>query len=309
MPQMETLSLASARDGLELPLLVCVPDGDVRAVVQFSHGMCENKERYAPFMEYLASHGFACAIHDHRGHGAAALKRGELGYFGADGANALVDDVHQVTAWLRGRFPGKRIYLFGHSMGSLAARVYAGRFDGELAGLVVCGSPGWNPGAPFGRRMARVLGARSGGRARSRFLKVLTFGPFYRAFKKEQSKCAWICSDRAVVDAYEADPLCGFTFTCNGFASLYTLMEQCYGKGVKAGKPSLPILFISGAEDACRGGDKGFAQAVEMMRGRGYREVDSHLYPGMRHEILNEAGKEAVYQDVLDWLETQEAGA
>ena len=106
MPQMETLSLASARDGLELPLLVCVPDGDVRAVVQFSHGMCENKERYAPFMEYLAANGFACAIHDHRGHGAAALKRGELGYFGADGANALVDDVHQVTAWLRGRFPG-----------------------------------------------------------------------------------------------------------------------------------------------------------------------------------------------------------
>ena len=158
MPQMETLSLFSERDGLELPLLICVPDGDVRAVVQFSHGMCENKERYAPFMEYLAVRGFACAIHDHRGHGAAALKRGELGYFGADGANALVDDLHQVTAWLRERFPGKRVYLFGHSMGSLAARVYAGRFDQELAGLVVCGSPGWNPGAPFGRLMARVLG-------------------------------------------------------------------------------------------------------------------------------------------------------
>ena len=98
MPQMETLSLSSARDGLELPLLVCVPDGEVRAVVQFSHGMCENKERYAPFMEFLAAHGFACAIHDHRGHGAAALQRGELGYFGEDGANALVDDLHQVTA-------------------------------------------------------------------------------------------------------------------------------------------------------------------------------------------------------------------
>ena len=309
MPQMEMLSLSSARDGLELPLLVCVPDGEARAVVQFSHGMCENKERYAPFMEFLAARGFACAIHDHRGHGAAALQRGELGYFGDDGANALVDDLHQVTEWLRGRFPGKRVYLFGHSMGSLAARVYAGRFDSELAGLVVCGSPGWNPGAPFGRLMARVLGARSGGRARSRFLKVLTFGPFYRAFKKEQSKCSWICSDRAVVAAYEADPLCGFTFTCNGFASLYTLMEQCYDGHVKAGKPELPILFISGAEDACRGGDRGFAQAVEQMRGRGYQAVDSRLYPGMRHEILNETGRQAVYDDVLSWLEKQEARA
>ena len=309
MPKIETLSLSSVRDGLELPLLVCVPDCGVRAVVQFSHGMCENKERYAPFMGFLASHGFACAIHDHRGHGAAALGRGELGYFGEDGANALVDDLHQVTQWLRARFPGKRIYLFGHSMGSLAARVYAGRFDKGLAGLVVCGSPGWNPGAPLGLLLARLLGVRDGGRKRSRFLKVLTFGPFYRAFRNGQSKCAWICSDKAVVAAYEADPLCGFTFTCNGFASLYTLMGQCYGKHVKAGKPGLPILFISGAEDACRGGDKGFAQAVAQMRSRGYREVDSHLYPGMRHEILNETGRQAVYGDVLAWLEKQEAGA
>lgn len=306
---METLSLFSERDGLELPLLVFVPDGEVRAVVQFSHGMCENKERYAPFMKILAARGFACAISDHRGHGAEALKRGELGYFGNDGANALVDDLHQATVWLRGRFPGKRVYLFGHSMGSLAARVYAARFDGELAGLIVCGSPGWNPAAPFGRLLARFLGALKGERKRGKFLKIITFGPFYRAFKRENSKCAWICADKAVVAAYEADPLCGFTFTYNGFEALYTLMIQCYDKRVKAGNPNLPILFISGAEDACRGGDKGFVQAVERMRGRGYARVDSRLYPGMRHEILNEAGRQAVYDDVLAWLEAREAEA
>ena len=306
---METLSLFSERDGLELPLLVFVPDGEVRAVVQFSHGMCENKERYAPFMKILAARGFACAISDHRGHGAEALKRGELGYFGNDGANALVDDLHQATVWLRGRFPGKRVYLFGHSMGSLAARVYAARFDGELAGLIVCGSPGWNPAAPFGRLLARFLGALKGERKRGKFLKIITFGPFYRAFKRENSKCAWICADKAVVAAYEADPLCGFTFTYNGFEALYTLMIQCYDKRVKAGNPNLPILFISGAEDACRGGDKDFVQAVERMRGRGYARVDSRLYPGMRHEILNEAGRQAVYDDVLAWLEAREAEA
>ena len=138
---------------------------------------------------------------------------------------------------------------------------------------------------------------------------IITFGPFYRAFKRENSKCAWICADKAVVAAYEADPLCGFTFTYNGFEALYTLMIQCYDKRVKAGNPNLPILFISGAEDACRGGDKGFVQAVERMRGRGYARVDSRLYPGMRHEILNEAGRQAVYDDVLAWLEAREAEA
>ena len=307
MPQLETVSLVSARDGLSLPMLLCLPDGEARAVVQFSHGMCENKERYAPFMNFLAAHGFACAISDHRGHGAEALQRGELGYFGKDGANALVDDLHQITEWLRGRFPDKRIYLFGHSMGSLAARVYAGRFDGELAGLIVCGSPGWNAGAPFGRLLARGIGALRGAKSRSKFLKALTFGPFYRAFRHEQSKCAWICSDKAVVAAYEADPLCGFTFTCNGFEALYTLMIQCYDRRVHAGAPEMPVLFISGAEDACRGGDRGFAQAVAAMRVRGYAHVDSRLYPGMRHEILNETDKLTVYADALAWLEAQEA--
>ena len=71
----------------------------------------------------------------------------------------------------------------------------------------------------------------------------------------------------------------------------------------------MPILFISGAEDACRGGDRGFAHAVEQMRGRGYQKVDSRLYPGMRHEILNETGRQAIYDDVLSWLEKQEARA
>jgi len=86
-------------------------------------------------------------------------------------------------------------------------------------------------------------------------------------------------------------------------------MIQCYSRREKAGSPSLPIFFISGSEDACRGGDKGFAQAIERMRARGYTRIDSRLYPGMRHEILNEPGRQAVYGDVLAWLEAREAEA
>ena len=215
--------------------------------------------------------------------------------------------MHQITNWLRRRFPGKRIYLFGHSMGSLAARVYAARFDKELAGLIVCGSPGWNPAAPFGRLLARFLGKLKGERRRGMFLKIITFGPFYRAFKHEESKCAWICSDKAVVDAYDAEPLCGFTFTCNGFEALYSLMIQCCRRE-KAGSPSLPIFFISAARMPVAAEIRAL-QAIERMRARGYTRIDSRLYPGMRHEILNEPGRQTVYDDVLAWLEAREAEA
>lgn len=301
--------LTSERDGLPLPLLICLPDGEARAVVQFSHGMCENKERYAPFMAFLAEQGYACMIGDHRGHGAAARERGELGYFGEDGANALVDDLAQITRWARAQFPEKRIYMFGHSMGSLAARAYAARFDRELSGLILSGSPSRNPAVPVGLLLARLLGALRGGRRRGKLLKMLTFGPFYRAFAHEGGKCAWVCSDRAVVEAYEADPLCGFTFTYNGFEALYRLMQQAYDCRVKAQNPALPVWFISGSDDPCRRGDEGFADAVARMRARGYARVESRVYTGMRHEILNERERDIVYRDVLGWLDAREAEA
>ena len=106
-----------------------------------------------------------------------------------------------------------------------------------------------------------------------------------------------------MVDAYEADPLCGFTFTCNGFASLYTLMEQCYDGHVKAGKPELPVLFISGDRDPVGGMGKGVRAAYDSFRRAGVRDAELKLYPGLRHEILNEDCRAQVYDDLWEWIE------
>ena len=122
---MTQFTLTSAQDGLALHgLLVVPPSGQVRGVVQISHGMAEHKQRYLPFMRYLAKHGFACAIHDHRGHGQSVRDSAHWGYFYAHGATAEVEDLKQVTEYLQEKFPEAPFYLFGHSMGSLIARVY-----------------------------------------------------------------------------------------------------------------------------------------------------------------------------------------
>lgn len=302
MCEVENLRLISDADGTPLDAILCVPEGEVRALVQFAHGMCEHKERYLPFMRFLAERGFACFVNDHRGHGAAARERGELGYFGADGARALVEDMRQATQYLRERFAGKRVYLFGHSMGSLAARAYAARFDRGIDGLILCGSPAWNPGVHVGLLIARLGNPRK----RSRLLKIMTFGPFYRAFKKENSKCAWICSDREVVRAYEQNPLCGFTFTNNGFLALFELMKAAYAVA-PAQNPSLPVFFVSGEQDPCRGGEKGFEYAMSRMRKRGYAQVEGRVFAGMRHEICNEPRRREVYEEILQALERWEA--
>lgn len=301
MARVERLNLTSERDGLEMRLLLVLPEGSPRAIVQFSHGMCEHKDRYQPFMEYLAAAGYVSVINDHRGHGAVAQANGDLGFFGKDGAQALVDDLYQITRYMHARFPGLQLYLFGHSMGSLAVRAYAAQHEDALDGLFVCGSPSYNAGVPLGRLLAKMSGAFRGGHHRSKLLKIMTFGPFYRAFP--QDRCAWICSDDAVVRAYNADPLCGFSFTCNGYDALFSLMQKAYDTRRKAVNPTLPIHFLSGQDDPCRMGEKGFSHAVACMKKRGYSTVTATVYPGMRHEILNETDRNRVWSDVLEILD------
>ena len=119
----KTFSLISRADGTRLFGLCVAPEEPV-AILQMAHGMAEHKERYLPFMEYLAERGFACFLHDHRGHGQSVDRPEKLGWFGPDGAENLVKDLRQMADYAVSKFPGLPLYLFGHSMGSLAVRCY-----------------------------------------------------------------------------------------------------------------------------------------------------------------------------------------
>lgn len=301
----EFLEIRSAQDGLPLRVLVEKPQGQPLGILQLSHGMAEHKERYLPLMEFLAGQGFLVAIHDHRGHGESVRSREDLGYFYENGAQALVEDLHQVTQLLKANYGNGALpfYLLGHSMGSLAARAYCRRYDEELDGLIVCGSPSYNPGSRFGRLLAQRMAKRRGDHDRSSLINALAFGPFAKSVRGAKTDFDWICSERSVIDAYMEDPLCGFTFTLNGFISLFDLMAEAYApEGWQVKRPELPIWFISGAEDPCMGSEKKFLKAVRFLQERGYREVSWQLYSGLRHEILNERGKEQIFADLAQML-------
>lgn len=305
--QCEQTALTSQVDGIPLSIIYGQPDsGEPKAVFQIAHGMSEHKERYLPLMEHLCAHGYACVIHDHRGHGKSITSEQDLGYLYGQGAGALVEDLHQVTEYAKTVFPGKPILLFGHSMGSMVARAYLKRYDGELAGLIVCGSPSYNPAAHLGRMLARLIGAVKGEHYRSRLLQRLSFGSFSRRYRADGSDNAWTSSRKESVQAYDDDPLCGFTFTANGFYHLYGLMLEAYGKkGWQMHQPALPILFLSGAEDPCLINETKFRKAVLFLQERGYTNVDAKLYPRKRHEIINEDIRPQVFADILQFCNQQ----
>lgn len=308
-------TIKSQHDGLELGVSLRVPDHP-KAILQLVHGMSEYRERYHEFMHYCAEQGYVVIIHDHRGHGASIQNPDDLGYFYRDGANGIISDVHQITLFAKSQFPGLPLAMLGHSMGSLIARCLAQEYDSELSALIICGSPSKRFGASAGRFAVTFLKLLFGERHRSNFVQNLSFAGYNRTSAKLArqngntaalgtyiSPNSWVVSDPAIVAVYDADPRSGFTFTLNGFAVLFELMSRAYHRGGwLVENPSLPILFISGADDPCLISHKDFDKAVNFMRGRGYTNVASKLYPGMRHEILNERGKLKVWQDVLSFL-------
>ena len=129
---MKSLNLPASADDLTLSLLVSVPEGTPRGVFQLVHGMCEHKERYIPFMEFLTAHGYVCVIHDQRGHGASVKSVQDLGYLYEGGWRAMVEDVRVVCDWAQQEYPGLDYTLFGHSMGSMTVRSFAKRYDNDV---------------------------------------------------------------------------------------------------------------------------------------------------------------------------------
>lgn len=302
--QIERFVLSSKRDEVPLAVIRVTPDGERKAVVQILHGMCEHKERYLPFMEYLAEQGYASVIHDHRGHGESVKESEDYGYFYEEGATSIVEDVYQINQFTKESFPELPCYLMGHSMGSLVARAYIKKYDHTVSGLIVCGSPSDNPMSGFGIAMAKAGGKLFGEKQKATALQGIMFKNHNKGITDPSSVNAWICANESVVSAYDEDELCGFTFTYNGMENLCRLVQAVYGKnGWEMNQKSLPIHFISGKEDPCLTSEKKFIQAVDHVRNRGYQNVSYTLYEGMRHEILNEAENRKVYQDVVSQLD------
>ena len=298
-----TFPLRSSYDDLDLSVLVISPKTSPKAVVQLVHGMCEYKERYVPFMEFLCSQSYACILHDHRGHGASVKSGEDLGYFYRGGYEAVISDVLAVNEHAREMFPDYPIYLFGHSMGSLAVRSFAKRYDDRIDGLIVCGSPSRNPAAGAGKMLTKAIAAIKGERHRPALIQKIAFEGFNKKFRSEGTN-AWLSTEKGNVRSYNADPLCGYCFTCNGFIGLFDLMTDTYSsKGWQLAKPGLPVHFIAGSDDPCITSLKDFNSAIGHMKAMGYVNVAAKTYEGLRHEILNETDKGLVWKDIASLLD------
>lgn len=280
------------------------PDEKVKAVLQISHGMMEHIGRYDRFASWLAERGVAVVGHDHLGHGKTG-KVSDLSYF-ADrkGAVCLVQDLFRVTKAAESEYPDVPHILMGHSMGSFIARRYLTVHGEHLEGAIIMGTGGqplWMAAA--GKLAAIVTGMIMGKRYQSHLMQEMVLGSYNRAFRPNRTSSDWLSRDEAEVDKFLHDPYCNIPFTCQAYADLFDLLiDLGLGRQFDAIPRQLPVLFVSGEQDPVGGFGKGVKRVCKKFIDSGMEEVFVKLYPGARHELLNETNYEEVYEDLWKWM-------
>lgn len=280
-----------------------VPEQEIRAVMQIVHGIAEHVERYAGFAEFLNSLGVLVVAEDHMGHG-KSVQDGKLGCF-QGGWFAAVEDSYQLMQDTMAAYPGVPYVLFGHSMGSFMARtILCSHPDSGISAAVICGT-GWQPAAALPAAIKLVEGVckKNGEQTPSPVLENLMFGTYNKRVEHPRTKCDWLTRDTKVVDAYMADPLCGFTPAAGLVRDMLKGISYIENPAnLSAMDKDLPVLFIAGGDDPVGAYGKGVHKAAQAFEQAGMKTVTTRIYPLGRHEILNEINKEDVYQDVAKWL-------
>ena len=289
------LSLKSV-DGYTLSLAI-YEAREPRAIIQFVHGMEEYKDRYEPFLEYLSKEGFICVISDLRGHGKSAPRISHIS--NKYGDRLLVDDQRVIRNYIEKTYTKLPVYLFGHSMGSIIARVMMQKDGKRYEKVVLSGYVNPNPVAGMGKCLTKLVTVFKGPKGHSKFITGLAVGAFNKTIENPRTKLDWLSYNEANVDKYIADPLCGVEFTLGSYYALMALLAKMdKAKKYSSVNPQTPIMLAGGEDDPCTGFEKGREASKLLLERAGYRNITQKTFKHMRHEILNEKGNQAVYEDI-----------
>ncbi len=276
----------TGRDGTVITAYRWEPAGAPRGVVQLTHGMGEHLLRYGHLAATLSAAGFLVQGQDHRGHGATAPSEDVLGVLGTAGWNSLVDDIDVLVERAHQREPDLPVVLFGHSMGSFAAQQYMLDHSNRIAGLVLSGTAAIDLLEP-----ALDLDA------------PIDLSGFNAPFPN-RTGFEWLSRDAAQVDAYVADPFCGFGLDAEGGKAMFARAREVADPGRLVGiRKDLPVHLTVGELDPVNGQLALVNALIERLRGAGLTDVTLTVWPQARHEIFNEINRDEVEADLLVWLD------
>ena len=132
----------------------------------------------------------------------------------------------------------------------------------------------------------------------------LAFGAYNKLFAPNRTSCDWLSADEGNVDAYMADPLCGADATVGLFRQMLSgIRFNQKLSNLRQMDPRIPVLFVAGEKDPVGDCGNGVRRTYQEFRRAGVQDCTLKLYPGLRHEILNEkAQQQQIFEDIGQWL-------
>lgn len=280
------------------------PSGEIKAILQIAHGMCEYIKRYEEFISYLVERGILVCGNDHIGHGGSIKSLSDRGYFSEKyGDICVVDDMCQMTRLVKKDYPNIKYYLMGHSMGSFASRIYASKYGKELDGLILSGTGGKNPKISAGIALAKAMCIFEGERGSSPLVKKISFGHYNERFEPKRTGSDWLTRDEKIIDDYRKDELSNFNFTNSGYVTLFNLVKKASLDTTFERTPKdLPIYLFAGDMDPVGDYGAGVKWTFEQYCRVPVKNVEIKIYNGGRHEMINEINRQEVYTDIYNWI-------
>lgn len=281
LPAGVTAEVLTAPDGTQLYARHWATRGpeDAKGVVIVMHGLKDHAAHYQAFAEKLVAAGYGVYAFDLRGHGRSAGPRVDPGNW-----LAYVDDLDRFVELVAQREPGKKLFLFGHSMGGAIATLTAIRHRAALSGLVLSGAALAIDAPPLLLAATQMAGATT---------------PGAKALDLPNDEFS---SDPRVVKDMDKDPLIS-----QGPAPARTAFGLI--KGIQliwahTDGLTLPILAMHGTRDSLTApsGSRALIEAAPST------DKTLRIYDGFQHDLLHEPRHEVVEADMLAWLDAHTGG-
>lgn len=264
-------------EGLQIFYREWLPDaGEPRGIVFILHGLCEHSGRYRHVAEALTASGFTCYGIDHRGHGKSAGTRIHLPQ-----PQLAVEDLGRLHRIASAQYAGLPAFAFGHSLGSLIGMGFVLRYPGRLQGLVACGAPLHGELARPAWLIALCLKAAP-------YIPKLRLSP--------PGAPSVLTADADMLREWLADPLVDRGMWRVGTSA--ALIRLCREISRDAPAIEVPLHILHGTADQLvpASGSEFLAESV------GSDDVTLKLYPGLRHELVNEVSRDDIIAEVRDWM-------
>ena len=285
-----------------------LPLEGAKALICIQHGMAEHSGRYWRFQKALAARGYASVSHDHRGHGDTTAPDAAPMFFApADGWSKVVADARSVAERAAALHEGVPLVVFGHSMGGVVAMSLALAHAEMWSGAAI-----WNIGfrqGPMGlalRTLLRFERFRRGSDVPSPTVQKLTFEAFNKRFAPNRTRADWLSRDKAEVDAYVADPLCGGPPTIGMWLDVTEGIRRAADDEALSVLPrDMPFHLLGGAMDPVTENGKATAMLARRLRRAGLTDITSTVLDNTRHEALNEVNRATTTNAFVDWLDAR----